>query len=710
MLEFIADRPALCHDRECTVDLLVRILAPRPQQKTERPGINLALVLDRSGSMQGEKIELTRRAAALTVKALTARDRLSVVSFANDVSTVVASTSVTDKERILRQIENIQAYGSTALFDGWKCGAAQASLELSERRLNRVVLLTDGQANVGETNPDAICHDVNRLSQRGLQTTTLGFGKDYNEILLRSMAASGGGNHFFVETPDQLTRFIELELEGLAATIGTRVRLKLVSHIPGLQVEPLSEVQTQAEGSYELADLTLEVPLELLFRVKVPAGSEPDSGLTAELSWHSPESGQSECLQVTLALPRVSAEERLRLPINPQVEGQLAVAMAARARKEAIEAMRRGDRAQATRLLGDALGSGKLPDLERSQLQQLRSSIQEGDASKSSKLFESQSYAYSRGSVVLGAIEEQLLLGWMDAGLVPLRNAPFLRNGPQGVPTAGRVEGMLRGFFRGAGDSEPARLGLATLQAVNGSNRFLPWIGSFFKTLSAIKVENPSQCFAIFRERVDQGESFLSSGANLPDAGAMARLAPLLLGRLRNPTASHWVFIVVGCHITHNDAASAASCLAFGNMLWNLMQLSVAPSSHYYLDTFLAVMDQVEKEQLYPSPAPRHDGWTGKLSDYLRHVIPDARRRGLSLEEVRQEWGSGAHLFETVPALLYLLECHGHQPHVALRQAQSCNWLGALAGAALGALHGNQTEWPLQGEYATAFQEFLAQQ
>ena len=707
MIEFQPDRPALCHDQACTVDLLVRITPPQPESRRERPGINLSLVVDRSGSMQGEKIQLTRKAAAQAVRALGRNDRLSIVSFANEVQTVVASTTVSDKETILKQIEKIEAYGSTALFDGWKGGAAQACLALDDRQLNRVVLLTDGQANIGETNPDNICTEVHRLSQKGLQTTTLGFGKDYHEGLLRSMAASGGGNHFFVETPEQLARFVELELDGLAATIGTRVRLQLQRQGPGIEIEPLGEFQTTPDGAYQLADLILGFPLDLLFRVTLPAGSTPVSGLTARLEWHAPATGQSQSLEVGLELPRVSAAERAAMSIHPEVEAQLAVAMAARARNEAMQAMKKGDKGTATRILKQAMETRRLPDLEKAQLRQLQNTMEQGDQNTSQKLYEAQSYAYSRGSVVMGAIEEQLLSGWIDAGLIPLRLAPFLRQGPASKPPLPRIEGMLAGLFHSAPTSETAVLSLETLRLVNGSNRFLPWIGSFLKKLAGAPVDQPSAGLQAFRENVDRGESFMATGSKLADCWAMARLAPLLLARRRSLSASHWVFVIMGAHLTHNDAASAASCVAFANLLWDLMCAGGPPSSNYYLEHFVNVLSSVETDQTYPSTAPRHDGWKGRLSEYLQMVIPDARRRGLTLAEARQEWGSGSYLLESVPSLLYLLECHGHQPQVALRQATSNR---PLAGAALGALHGTLPGWEMQGEVARAYQDFLAQQ
>lgn len=708
MLEFIPDRPAFCHDQKCTVDLIVRITPPAPQTQgegeQERVPINLALVIDRSGSMQGEKMELTRKAAALAVKSLTQADRISLVTFASDVETVVASTPVVDKHRLLRRIDQIQAYGSTALFPGWQAGADQASLGLRKGNLNRLVLLTDGQANLGQTNPDPICTEVHQWFQKGLQTTTMGFGRDYQENLLRSMAASGGGNHFYVETPEQLVRYVELELDGLAATVGTQVRLKL----EGLEFEPLGEVQGDAESGYRLADLTVEFPLELLFRVTVPPDTRPESGFKATLEYHASGTGELQRVQVDFVQPRVSAAERAEMPVNAEVERKLQQAMAAMAREEATKAMKKGDQAAATRILKQALQTTNLPEADRAQLNQLQKTVESGDANATQKMYSAQSYAYSRGSVVLGAVEDQLLEGWLGGDLVPIQYAPFMKEGPKSQPELKRLQGMMAGLLAGAGeDSQAAVLSLETLKLVNGSNRFLPWIGSFCKALADAPLRRPWNSHREFQLRVSEG--FLACGARAGDCGAMARVAPLLLTRFKRGGAGFWVFLIMGSHVTHIDAASSVCSLAWANLLWELASQPGPPSGSFYWDRFSEVLKQCQRDTVCAALAPRYDGWRGTTLEFLKMVLEEARANGRSFEEARDDWAAGPHVLEASATALYLLECHGHQPALAMRLAMAREsdreWLGALVGGALGAVH---DQWQLGGEAATAWADFNA--
>lgn len=704
MLEFIPDRAAFCHDQSCTVDVIVRITPPAPPGDEERPRvpINLALVIDRSGSMQGEKMELTRKAAALAIKSLTQDDRISLVTFASDVETVVASTPVVDKPRLLRRLDQIQAYGSTALFPGWQAGADQASLGLRKGNLNRLVLLTDGQANLGQTNPDPICSEVHNWFQKGLQTTTMGFGRDYQENLLRAMAASGGGNHFYVETPEQLARYVELELDGLAATVGTQVRLKL----EGLPFEPLGEVQGDAESGYRLADLTVEFPLELLFRVTVPAAAAPQSGLKATLEYLASGSGESQKVELEFSQPRVSAQERAEMPTEAEVERKLQQAMAAMAREEAVQAMKKGDQAAATRILRHALQTQKLPEADQAQLRQLQKTVEQGDVNATQKMHSAQSYSYSRGSVVLGAVEDQLLEGWLAGDLVPLTYASFLRDGPHPTPELTRMQGMMGGLLAGAGEeSQASVLSLQTLKLVNGNNRFLPWIGSFCKSLAAAPVPRPWNSHREFLLRSNEG--FLTCGARAADCGAMVRVAPLLLTRYKRGGAGFWVFLIMGSHVTHIDPASAACSLAWANLLWELACQPAPPSGPFYWERFSSVLRQVQRNVDCPARAARYDGWSGTPHAFLEMVLQEARGQGRSFEESRDDWAAGPAILEATATALYLLECHGHQPQLAMRLAQAKeedrDWLGGLVGAALGAVHG---QWPLNGQAATLWSEF----
>src|SRR5262249_26253246 len=149
------------------------------------------LVLDRSGSMAAQnKIGFAREAAAYAVQQLLPTDRVSVTIFDDQVKTLVPNTGAEDKGRIVDLIQGVRPGGSTDLHGGWKEGGARVGKTLRGGGLTRVLLLSDGLANVGETSPDAIATAVNRLAREGVSTTTMGLGDDYNEDMLEAMARS----------------------------------------------------------------------------------------------------------------------------------------------------------------------------------------------------------------------------------------------------------------------------------------------------------------------------------------------------------------------------------------------------------------------------------------------------------------------------------------------------------------------------------------
>ncbi len=350
-IELIPLRAAVCSERSTTLDVIVRIILPEVEAKIERPTLNIGLVIDRSGSMQGQKMEYARQAACYAVEQLLASDRISVTIYDDKIDTLVPSTYATNKAQIIRQIERIYARNSTALHAGWVQGGIQVSAHLNSEHLNRVILLSDGLANRGETNPDVIASDVHGLAKRGVSTSTMGVGDDYNEDLLEAMARSGDGNYYYIRSPQQLPNIFAQELQGLMATMGTTVTLGIEPQAGVEIVELFNDLDVNPNGRFRLPNLIMGNPLDIAVRLKVPAMERETELCYFRLAWNSPEQQDRQKIRETLRLPVVSSAQLEEFPFNSEVRQQVALMMTARAKKEAVRMVDRGDYDTASQML-----------------------------------------------------------------------------------------------------------------------------------------------------------------------------------------------------------------------------------------------------------------------------------------------------------------------------------------------------------------------
>lgn len=411
-IELLPLRAGVLDQGQTTVDLLVRIHPPKLAHKPKRPALNLCLVLDRSGSMAGAKLAGMLQAAHGVVDNLTAQDYLGVVVFDDSVKTIISSQLVRNPAALHKTLKGVVQGGSTALHAGWLEGATQTAGKLDPGRVNRVLVLTDGEANVGEVNPDAICSDVNGAAQRGVSCTTLGFGDGYNEVLLRSMAASGNGNHYFVEHPEQLSSIFNQELGGLISTIAQQVRL---SWETSATVQVLTNLEKDEKGRLRLNDLMAGNPILLLLRLTIPVGAVPQATFRLEYQELATRSRHQQMAQ--LSLPAYPREQWLKLPVNPVVQEELELWQAAEARAEATAALRQGETGRARQLIDDALNRvQQLPVSGRSQqhlgqLQELQKDIRDNRFSVASKkaAMQSRSYSYSSSSSGPDLTPEELM-------------------------------------------------------------------------------------------------------------------------------------------------------------------------------------------------------------------------------------------------------------------------------------------------------------
>jgi Ca-activated chloride channel homolog len=326
------------------VRLLLRLEA-EAAPRADRLSLNLALVLDRSGSMQGEKLRAARSAAAALVRRLAPDDTVSVVAYDDVVRTIAEPSQGATQADLPRAIERIESGGSTNLSGGWLKGRELVARNLLERGVNRVVLLTDGLANVGLIDRPSLTGLAAQGKKDRVTTTTIGFGEDYDETLLRGMADAGGGNMYYIERPDQALAIFADELTGLLA-LGAQNVSVVVTPEPAAQLVAVHHAYpTSIAGTslrVELGDLYAREPKPLLaeFLLRDVAGTDsPVAVLTVEADVIAPDGSVTH--QVIRLPVSVSAEEGAR--VDPDVRRELLLLEAAKARQDAVELRERGD-------------------------------------------------------------------------------------------------------------------------------------------------------------------------------------------------------------------------------------------------------------------------------------------------------------------------------------------------------------------------------
>ncbi|MCX7048375.1 MAG: VWA domain-containing protein [Candidatus Sumerlaeota bacterium] len=206
---------------------------PTPSE-TDRTPVNLCVVLDKSGSMQGEKIEKAKEAAMMAIRRLNSEDIISVVCYDTNVTVVIPATKVSDKESIFYKIREIRAGGSTALFAGVSKGAEEIRKFISRNRVNSIILLSDGLANVGPQTPAELGRLGASLGKEGITVSTIGLGLGYGEDLMTQLALNSDGNHFFAEQASDLAGIFDKEFGKALSVVAQKIIIE-IECVPGVR-------------------------------------------------------------------------------------------------------------------------------------------------------------------------------------------------------------------------------------------------------------------------------------------------------------------------------------------------------------------------------------------------------------------------------------------------------------------------------------------
>ncbi len=348
---------------ETTLNLLVRLTADKVESATRSP-MDLAIVIDRSGSMRGDKVRQVKQAAMDLISKLNRTDRVTLVTYSSDVMVHDKRLPMDEpgREKLRNKIAILWAGGSTALgpalFDGLEI------LEKAEREetdIAHVLMFSDGIANVGESRPEVLASRTGKAFANGISVTTLGVGLDYNEDLMTRIADQGGGRYHFIKDAEAIAGVLNDEFGGLSSTVARSMVLTFKGK-DGIKLDRVYGYPTWEEDDetrIKVGTLYSGQTREILLRLKVtPAGMEKlalgDLGVKfADLT----QGGEKLREEFKLAVDVTDDGGKVKESENTEVTIRVAEVESAEAMDKAARAVDRGDWHAARTIIDNNIGS-----------------------------------------------------------------------------------------------------------------------------------------------------------------------------------------------------------------------------------------------------------------------------------------------------------------------------------------------------------------
>jgi Ca-activated chloride channel family protein len=348
-VELVAGREATMANGPAREQFLVEIIAGGGGPalpgagfgSSQRTPLNLCLVIDRSGSMEGAPLDYVKQACNFVVDMLGPNDILSIVTFEETVDLLMPPQRVTNKAPIKEGIQRLMPGNTTNLYDGLALGMQQVVGVNDPGRATRLVVLTDGDPTAGIKDFSALVAHAGEIKARGITCTFLGFGPDYNEELLASMAKRAGGNYYFIPQPQMIPDVFRVELDKMmtAAVRNIKITAKPARWVTLRTPSP----ESNGEASVQLADLERGASIQQVFDFEFtnhPLGWYRVAA--GRLTYDDLTTGKTESVDLDFVIEFTGDIARYSLPVNPRVQSAAQVAIASRAVEKTIMGLKTG--------------------------------------------------------------------------------------------------------------------------------------------------------------------------------------------------------------------------------------------------------------------------------------------------------------------------------------------------------------------------------
>jgi Ca-activated chloride channel homolog len=265
-----------------------------------RPPANLTIVVDTSGSMAGHNLEMVRAGLGRLVDTLRPDDKMAIVTFSDTAALRLEMTPVSQREQIRAVIAGLEPQQSTNLEAGLRLGYQQAQAHLREGGLNRVVLLSDGEANVGQTDPEVLAQQIAREAGHHTQLAVIGVGRQtYNEVILEQFANNGNGFYAYIDTVREAERLFVHDLTGTLQAVALDAKVQVTFHPEVVSSFRLLGYENRQLAPEELRDDTVDGgevgaghTVTALYEVSLTETAEAIGGAalaTVDVRWTDPQ-------------------------------------------------------------------------------------------------------------------------------------------------------------------------------------------------------------------------------------------------------------------------------------------------------------------------------------------------------------------------------------------------------------------------------------
>lgn len=353
--------------------LQIGFTTPSVSERTNLRPLNLALVIDKSGSMaDDDKMSRVKESLRVMLEKLRDDDIVSITVFDTDAEVLFPAQRIGNGDKIRRAIESIAPGGSTNLHAGLMLGYREAQRNFQKDATNRVILLTDGIANVGTTDPKKIASESSEFNGQGVDLSTIGVGLDLNNDLLRSLAKSGRGLYHFVSDYKDIDKVFVTEVQSLLSAVARDVRVE-VEFDPNLQVEKIYgyDPRYSKNGfSMNLENLNNGVTQAIVTRFRAENANKNFNSVKVRLSYFDVEK-QRRVEEVQEVVLNGTSKPETKLLVDEEVMKNYTIAQLAESLDKMSRSFKAGKSTEAERFLNQTLAQTyeRYPNMEDKDIQ-----------------------------------------------------------------------------------------------------------------------------------------------------------------------------------------------------------------------------------------------------------------------------------------------------------------------------------------------------